>query len=467
MIQFKRGIMRLLAAATWLLMLVHAPAVAQNEASDLVPVLNVMDHTLSPGDYLLVQFFDGREQQEYKVQVDTAGVIKLPLIGALPVAGTGLSSAAELITTEYLVYYKQPVVGLQLLEAGQFEVFVYGPDQPGQTLQLDNGAQLLDVLEKLDLTASPRYRRLHLVRGNFDYTSLAKMADYGNPVLADGERQTVDISAPAVVCRSSRQIADDNQGWQEWIAERLQSPDSRVWVVDPLELTLEGNISELNIQLANHDVVYLPSPEQSVDLLGVSRAGRYELLPGETLGDILRLTGSHNILTDLSNTMVRRYDSNGELSQWILNLDRDAADLEAAAGFELQHNDVVQVATRENRVFVLGEVFESGAFEFRTDATVLDYISLAKGHTPDANMAWIALIRPQRNRAEPLEPADIVRVNFKEIHKGNPLASDIYPLPGDVVYVPPKGYEFKFENIVQAYSSVITSFAVIENSNNN
>lgn len=466
MSHFRRGIMQLLAAAIGLLAAIHAPAFAADESSDLVPVLNVMDHYLSPGDYLLVQFFDGREQQEYNVQVDTAGQIKLPLVGALQVAGMGLRGAAEMITKEYLVYYKQPVVSLQLLEAGQFQVFVYGPDQPGQMLQLDNGAQLLDVLEKLELTANPRYRRLHLVRGGFDYASLAGMARSGSPVSVDGQGQTMGLSAPAAVCRSSGRNVS-HHGWQEWINERLESPQSSVWVIDPLELTLEGNISELNIQLANHDVIYLPAPQQSVDLLGVSRSGRYELLPGETLGDILRLTGSHNILTDLSNTMVRRYDSSGALTQWILNLEQGSDSLEAAAGFELKHNDVVQVATRENRVFVLGEVFESGAFDFRTDATVLDYIALAKGHTPDANLAWIAIIRPPRNRIEPLEQADIVRVNFKEIHKGHPLATDIYPLPGDVVYVPPKGYEFKFENIVQAYSSLMTTFAVIESTNDN
>lgn len=462
-----RGIARLLAAAIWLLAITHAPAMAQtgaNEAVDLLPVLSVMDHSLSPGDFLKVQFYDGRTEQEYNVQVDTGGSIKLPLIGALPVAGMGLGAAAELITQEYLVYYKQPVVAVQLLESGQFEVFVYGPDQPGQTLQLNNGAKLLDVLQELNLTANPRYRRLHLVRGGFDFGSVAGMAGHGGPATPNVERQTVGVSAPAAVCRSSGRAAVGKSGWQEWIAARLESPESSVWVIDPLELTLEGNISELNIQLANHDVIYLPTPRQSVDLLGVSRSGRYELLPGETLGDILRLTGSHNILTDLSNTMVRRYGSDGELSQWILNLD-PAADNAAAAAFELQHNDVVQIATRENRVFVLGEVFESGAFDFRTDATVLDYISLAKGHTPDANLAWIAIIRPSRNRTEPLEQADIVRVNFKEIHKGHPLATDIHPLPGDVIYVPPKGYEFKFENIVQAYSSLMTTFAVIESTN--
>jgi hypothetical protein len=110
----------------------------------------------------------------------------------------------------------------------------------------------------------------------------------------------------------------------------------------------------------------------------------------------------------------------------------------------------------------MGEVAEGGAFPYVEDSTVLDYIAQTKALLPDAHLAWIAIIRQPRDRTDPLAPAQVIRVNFKELHAGEPTAENYFPQPGDVIYVPPKGAEFTPGDIIAAVGSAITGFAVAE-----
>ena len=51
-------------------------------------------------------------------------------------------------------------------------------------------------------------------------------------------------------------------------------------------------------------------------------------------------------------------------------------------------------------------------------------------------------------------------MNFKQIHKGLPNCTDISILPGDVVYVPPKGFQFELTNVLQAVGTAVTGFTL-------
>jgi hypothetical protein len=222
-----------------------------------------------------------------------------------------------------------------------------------------------------------------------------------------------------------------------------------------------------NIELHDGDVIYIPAPERYVDISGVAKPGRIELLTEQTLGDVLRLTGSVQYDKDLRNAVVERFAPDGRLVQLYYNvypLLQDAANM---AGFVLQNRDKISFLAPERRIFVLGEVLEGGAFSFQPDSTVLDYIALAKSHTPTANMAWIAIIRQNRDRLDPFAAAEVIRVNFKELHHGECLAANYFPLPGDVIYVPPKGDEFKLTDIFAALDPVVSGYAIAQRSSDN
>jgi protein involved in polysaccharide export with SLBB domain len=253
--------------------------------------------------------------------------------------------------------------------------------------------------------------------------------------------------------------------WRAWIQER--NKDSQVWVIDPLTLTVEGELSRYNIELQRNDVIYIPTAERFVEVHGVANPGRYELLGDESLGDILRLAGSISYTADLINTVITRFDDCGNVERLVFNLFPALDQPQLIEDFQLHNRDYIRIVPREQRVFVLGEVNLAGGFEFVEDSTVLDYVALAGGETPNAHLAWIAIIRQGRNRLDQLNQAEVIQVNFKEIHKGLPLCTDVSLLPGDVIYVPPKGARFELSNVLQAVSTMVTSFAVFDTANNN
>jgi len=429
------------------------------------PEMNAANHLLADGDYLLAQFFDGQHQYEYNLQVDADGEVHMPLVNGVAVAGLAPGEAADKLTEEYRVYYKNPYVTLQVLRYGEFEIFVFGPDFPGRTYQLKNGTRLLDVIHNprifhdMSREDMGRYRRIHVIRGDFSFENLTELAQ-GQSLAAQTGAATLALPTPTAVARTDESLAAMTN-WRHWIEARQQ--DSQVLVIDPLKMTVEGELSANNIALARHDVIYIPAPERFVEIRGVANPGRYELLEEETLGEILRLAGSVSYHTDLINTVVRRFDEYGNLERLIFNLFPALDQPQLIADFKLNNRDIIKLVPREERIFVLGEVNEAGAFAFLEDSTVLDYIAEAGGNTPAAHMAWIAIIRQGRNRLDQLNQAEVIQVNFKEIHKGLPLCTDISLIPGDVIYLPPKGEEFNLPEILSAVSTAVTTFAVVDN----
>jgi protein involved in polysaccharide export with SLBB domain len=430
------------------------------------PLLNAAGHLLAEGDYLLAQFSDGIEQEDFHLQVDSAGEVQMPLIGAVQVAGLNPKQAADALTEAYRKYYRNPYVAIQVLDLGRFEIFVFGPDFPGRTYLLPNGSDFLDMLRGLELGREGLYRRIHLIRGDVDFKAIT---DEAKPLLEEFEEGEGDglitLPSPGAVSREHESLAGF-VNWRKWVSERIDDPQSEVTVIDPLRITVEGELSDHNVVLQAHDVVYIPTPERFVDISGVKNPGRYELLGEETLGDILRLAGTLNYSADLQNTVIRRTDECGDMERLIFNLYPALDDPGVIECYPLQNRDVITIINREERIFVLGEVNSAGAFTFREDSTVLDYIAEAGGETPQAHLAWIAVIRQGRDRLNPQLPSEVIQANFKEIHKGLPLCQDISLLPGDVIYVPPKGFKFEMPQVIQAISTAVTGYAVVENSQN-
>lgn len=444
-----------------------APA-PQPQPVDEMPVLDSAGHLIAEGDYLLAQFYDGQEQQEYYLQVDSAGEVCMPLVNTVAIGGLTPREASEMLTAEYSKYYHNPYVALQILKLGKFEIFVFGPDFPGKIHTVANGTRFLDVFNDNTIfhdTAKEnvgRYRRIHLIRGDFEIANLAQLAG-STPALQTTSAQALNLPSPGAVTRTDTTLAGMTN-WRAWIQDRQQ--DSQIWTIDPLSLTVEGELSRYNIQLKRNDVIYIPTAERFVEIRGVANPGRYELLEEQTLGEVLRLAGSISYSADLINTVVTRFDECGNVERLVFNLFPAIDQPYLIENFELQHGDVINLVPREQRIFVLGEVNVPGAFEFVEDSTVLDYLALAGGETPRAHLAWIAIIRQGRNRLDQLNQAEVIHANFKEIHKGLPLCTDISLLPGDVIYVPPKGAQFELSHILQAISTTVTTFAVLDSAGN-
>jgi protein involved in polysaccharide export with SLBB domain len=362
-------------------------------------------------------------------------------------------------------------------------VFMAGPDIQGRFVNYTNGQRLFDVLAGQGLVKGT-YRRIHLIRpgGGIElHSSNAGLPPVASPSISVGGSVPLDLACGGTVTAGTCQVGappagqvgrtlDSQNNWRRWIAERQYDPKSQVWIIDPLCVTVEDDMDayyRYNIELHDGDVLYVPAPERYVDISGVAKSGRLELLSETTLGDVLRLTGSVDYDKDLRNAVVERFAPDGRLVQLYYNVYPLLQNASAISGFVLQNRDKISFMAPERRVFVLGEVVEGGAFTYVSDSTVLDYLALAKSHTPEANMAWVAIIRQNRDRLDPHAAAEVIRVNFKDIHHGECLAGNYFPLPGDVIYVPPKGQEFKVTDVLSALGPVVSAIAIADRNSDN
>lgn len=447
-----------------------APAHAQDLPASALSEVESQDrliggfHMLSANDLLQVRFFDGQEQDLWEVVVDSAGEIHLPYVYSVSVAGMTPREASEMLTERFRQYYKNPLAEVTVLEFGEFEVYVLGTDIPGRMMRLANGARLLDLLRQIIGLRLGKYRRIHLVRGGFDLHALLTAPPGPIGTIANdsvyGSGSLLATATPSSVARSELGLPS-YAGWLPWIEERKRDPASTVAVLDPLRAAREGELSAVNVVLEPGDLVYVPTAERFVEIEGTTLAGRYELLDEKTLGEVLRLAGTVDYQGDLANTVVERVDASGARLYWYVDLLPAMDKVSAIASFEVQSGDVIRIAAQERRVFVLGEVNVAGAFEHEYDMVVTDYLALAQGMTREANTGWLAIIRQPRDRRFPVQPAHVMQVNFKEIQKGHRLPNDYSILPGDVIYVPPKGFRFSFRDIIQTVSSGVSAVAVI------
>jgi len=83
-----------------------------------------------------------------------------------------------------------------------------------------------------------------------------------------------------------------------------------------------------------------------------------------------------------------------------------------------------------NRIYVLGQVNEPGAFVMNPELDVMQALSLAGGTSPFASLDDIRILRREAGRQLAL------RFDFTEVSKGRELAQNIPLRSGDVVVVP-------------------------------
>jgi len=419
-------------------------------------------HPLGVNDRLRVNLFDGVMLTTWEVTVDLDGNVELPYVGEVPVLSLKPSEAARELTEEFKRYYRDPWVSVEVLEFGEFEIFTFGTDIPGSVMRVPTGTRLLDALTTAMVPAAGQYRRIHLIRGGFDFSNLLSLLGEDAPSVVtreeDGAR-VIEAKRPRAEEASGSASEDARHAnWREWVEACKRDPLTSVTVIDPLVAVQEGNVEAANVLLKPGDAVYVPAPVRSVQIFGVAKFGIYELLGEETLGDVLYLAGSTNYDADLRNSVVERRDDAGQLRQVVVNLTPGNPDLAAARDFRLEDRDIIRVIPQERRVFVFGEVFRAGAFSYSPNLGIPDYLAMAGGITDEANRAMLQLIRQPRDLQHPVEPTEVFRIDFEKLQKGEPPPYSYQVLPGDVIFVPHKGFRITYPVVVQTVATILTGF---------
>jgi protein involved in polysaccharide export with SLBB domain len=441
--------------ASWA-QLAAAPATTQQAGAEPLPLAQQRQayHSIAPNDTLEVSLYSRAETEVYRTVVDAAGEITLPEVGHVTVSGMRIHEAAELLESLFAVYYIEPYVDIALLNFGLIDVLVTGPMIGTQVLQLESGGSLFEVLRTM-LGGQLKYRAVYVIRNQADMFGRLTSGAAGLPPGVD--LPGLEPSSAGLVALPTVLVG----GGSTWIEQLIVTGSPDVTRVNTISLLRDGDLSAFNISLRQGDIVYFPKPSMLVEIQGASMPGVYEMIEGETLADLLELSGYTNEPElDLRNVTVERYRE-GRLDQLAVNL-APATERSELNNLVLQDRDIVRISQRIRQVFVLGEVEEIGVIDYNPVWKITDYIAAAGGMTDAAHPRFITLVRQPRNLADPGIENRVAMFDM-ELLKGGEKLRDIMVLPGDVIYVPPRGIDVNLGTITSSLNTLFLGLNFFDN----
>ena len=85
---------------------------------------------------------------------------------------------------------------------------------------------------------------------------------------------------------------------------------------------------------------------------------------------------------------------------------------------------------RNFKVFIIGEVNRPGAYQLKSDTTVIQALALAGGFTQFASRTKVMVLRKEGGKEER------IRFNYNEVASGSDSAKNLLLKPGDTIIVP-------------------------------
>ncbi len=285
-------------------------------------------YLLRPGDELHVSLW-GAVDADWRVRIDRAGRVTLPRVGPVPVAGAPASELATLLRPRLERVYRGFEISAAVAEVSPVRVHVTGfVEQPGSYL-VPGLTTLSDLVATVQgPSAAGSFRRIRLLRQG---EPAAELDLYR--LLAEGRRDA-----------------------------------------DPL--------------LQADDVVHVGAAGPQVAVIGsVRRPAVFEIAPGETLADVLRLAGGFSPVADRSRIAIETLASRAQGGVAELRWPDDGARA-LADGDVLRVFSAVDVELpsqlRAKRVRVEGEVRRPGDYVLPAEATLADALAAAGGLTDAA-----------------------------------------------------------------------------------
>jgi protein involved in polysaccharide export with SLBB domain len=316
-----------------------------------------LNYVLGPDDQILVNVY-GVQQYEGDLLVSAEGFITIPEVGQIKVAGLTIEAATQKIKTimgnTVYSYLKSggSKISVTLSKIRSIKVLVIGANRPA-TYTLSSLSTVYHALYAAGgPTAFGSFREIELIRNN-----------------------------------------------------KLEKK------VDLYKLLLHGDQSD-NIGLKDNDVIRIPTYKKRIELQGeVKRPGYFEVLPNESLVDILEFASG---FTDKAyKASVKIYQQSDK--------ERKVQDLVAAeySKYLPQSGDlfvVSKILNRfENRVKITGAVFRPDTYQFSPGLRVADLIRKADGLKEDAFTGRGQIIRLQEDLTR-----SIVSFEIKKALEGDP-----------------------------------------------
>ena len=298
-----------------------------DDAAETLPLVPP-DYLVKPGDEILLTLW-GSVDADLRLQVDRSGRISIPRVGPVLVSGVRYA------------------------------------DLPGAISQ-----RVAQVFRNFELSVS-----LGQLRGQRVYVTgfVAKPGSYNVSSLATVVQALLKAGGPSSA-GSFRNI-------------EVKRGNQRVAGFDLYDFLLGGDRSA-DRMLQGDDVIHVGPVGTQVALIGsVNRAAIFELKPGETVADLLRMAGGFSAVADRSRLAVERIDDRATVR--IVQLA-----LPAAGNSALMNGDVLRafsaidnalpVQRQNKRVRVEGEVARPGEYVLPPQSSIADALAAAGGLTEKA-----------------------------------------------------------------------------------
>jgi protein involved in polysaccharide export with SLBB domain len=292
--------------------------------SPLVPP----DYVISPGDEIVISIW-GSVDAELRLVVDRSGRISLPRVGAIMVSGVRYADLPETIRQRVGQTFRNFQLSVSLGQLRGVRVYVTG------------------------FVARP---------GAYTVTALSGMAS-----------ALVRAGGPSA-SGSFRDI-------------QLRRGGKTVSKLDFYDLLLNGN-RRTDLMVQADDVIHVgPIGPQAAVIGSVNRAAIFELKPGETMSDALRMAGGFSAVADTTRLVMERVDERATVRAVQIEM-AQADKTELRSGDVLRAFNAVTLATsqqRQNkRVRVEGEVLRPGDYLMPAESTLADALRAAGGLTQAA-----------------------------------------------------------------------------------
>jgi len=312
-----------------------AGLVANRDPLPVVPP----DYIIKPGDEVDVTIWGSVDAQLHLV-VDRTGRVSLPRVGSVMVAGLRHADLADALTKRVGATYREFQLTASLGRLRAMRVFVTGHAAHSGAITVSGLSTVLQVMMRAGgPSAAGSFRDIRLIRAGKE---LARFDLYD--LLLKGDRGT--------------------------------------------DMVVQGD-----------DVIHVNVVGPQVAVLGsVNQPAIYELRPGETLADVMRMVGGFTPVADRSRVAIERMAEHA--GQQITQLPLQA---DIASRTPLNSGDIVRVFSavqaqqgqeRSNRrVRVEGEVAHAGEYILPPGSTLADAVAAAGGTTSSAYLYATELSR--------------------------------------------------------------------------
>ena len=297
------------------------------EGPDYNPLVPA-DYLVQAGDELALTLW-GSVDADLRLVVDRTGSISIPRVGAVMVAGVRYAELRDVIARRVAQVFKNFQISVSLGQLRGVRVYITGFVQRPGAYSVSSLSTIAGALVKAGgPSAAGSFRNIQLRRGRtvvstFDFYDLLLKGDRSN--------------------------------------DRVVQPD---------------------------DVIHVGPLGTQVALIGsVNQPAIFELKPGETLADVLRMAGGFTPVADINRLAVERLEDRNTTRITQLELPQ-------AMGGELRSGDVLRafnsvlavlpVERQNKRVRIEGEVLRPGEYVLPARSSISDALNVAGGLTSAA-----------------------------------------------------------------------------------